>query len=128
MTRSVPEPPPSNLADLRIGFGVTQLELAIRLRMPQSGVSRIEHQDDALLSTLARYIDGLDGQLLLSARFGDDTVRIHIPSIVRPRHLGIAARRRGSSRRVTSADPLEASGVVEPPAPGARGFDGRGGC
>ncbi|MCU1456487.1 MAG: helix-turn-helix protein [Actinomycetia bacterium] len=116
----MPDPRSTPLSELRFDRSLTQLELAIRLRMPQSSVSRIEGQDDILVSTLARYIDALDGQLRLSARFGDDEFRIYIPSMDRPRNFGIEAHRRRARHRVSSMDPLEPSGFsrsVPPPGP-----------
>lgn len=69
-----------SLAELRNRRGVTQIELASRLRMLQSAVSRFERQDDALISTLARYVDGLGGHLVLRAQFVDEEeISIRIP-------------------------------------------------
>lgn len=62
-----------NLAELRKALDITQAELANRLDIPQSNVSRIENQDDVLISTLARYVAGLGGELLITVRFGDNT-------------------------------------------------------
>jgi hypothetical protein len=45
--------------------------VAERLGVAQGEVSRIEHQGDLLLSTLARYVDSMDGELSLLVRFGD---------------------------------------------------------
>jgi hypothetical protein len=39
-------------------------------------VSRIEHREDLQISTLRRYIEALGGELELTARFADQTVRI----------------------------------------------------
>ena len=47
------------LAAVRKRRGLTRVELVNRLRLLQSAVSRFERQDDALVSTLARYVDGL---------------------------------------------------------------------
>jgi DNA-binding transcriptional regulator YiaG len=59
------------LAALRRARALTQVAVAERLGVAQGEVSRIEHQGDLLLSTLARYIDGMDGELSLLVRFGD---------------------------------------------------------
>ena len=59
------------LAALRRARSLTQVAVAQRLGIAQGEVSRIEHQGDLLLSTLARYVDGMDGELSLLVRFGD---------------------------------------------------------
>jgi transcriptional regulator with XRE-family HTH domain len=60
------------LAALRRARSLTQVAVAQRLGVAQGEVSRIEHQGDLLLSTLARYVDGIDGELSLLVRFSDD--------------------------------------------------------
>jgi transcriptional regulator with XRE-family HTH domain len=60
------------LAALRRARALTQVAVAERLGVAQGEVSRIEHQADLLLSTLARYIEGMDGDLALVVRFGDN--------------------------------------------------------
>jgi len=59
------------LAALRRARSLTQVAVAQRLGVAQGEVSRIEHQADLLLSTLTRFIEGMDGQLSLLVRFGD---------------------------------------------------------
>jgi hypothetical protein len=59
------------LAALRRARAFTQVAVAERLGVAQGEVSRIEHQGDLLLSTLARYVDSMDGELSLLVRFGD---------------------------------------------------------
>ena len=59
------------LAALRRARSLTQVEVAGRLGATQGEVSRIEHQTDLLLSTLARYVESIDGNLALLIRFGD---------------------------------------------------------
>jgi transcriptional regulator with XRE-family HTH domain len=60
------------LAALRRARTLTQVAVAERLGVAQGEVSRIEHQGDLLLSTLARYIDSMDGELAIVVRFGDN--------------------------------------------------------
>ncbi|MDA8315201.1 MAG: XRE family transcriptional regulator [Actinomycetota bacterium] len=69
------------LGALRRARSLTQVVLAERLGIAQGEVSRIEHQADLLLSTLARYVDGLDGQLHLLVRFGD-TEEIELSAVL----------------------------------------------
>lgn len=48
--------------------------------MLQSAVARFERQDDVLVSTLARYVDGLGAHLVLRAQFVDEEqISIRIP-------------------------------------------------
>lgn len=47
------------LAGLRKECNVTQTELADRMGMTQSEVSKLEHRDDLLISTLNRYVTSL---------------------------------------------------------------------
>ena len=56
------------LAALRRARSLTQVAVAQRLGVAQGEVSRIEHQGDLLLSTLARYVEGMDGKLALLVR------------------------------------------------------------
>ena len=59
------------LSTLRRARSLTQVAVAQQLGVAQGEVSRIEHQADLLLSTLARYVEGIDGTLSLLVRFGD---------------------------------------------------------
>jgi DNA-binding XRE family transcriptional regulator len=60
----------------RIGFAamrkareLTQVELAEKLGMNQASISAIENQSDLLLSTLAKYIRALGGEVEIRAVF-----------------------------------------------------------
>lgn len=67
------------LAALRRARSMTQIALADQLGVAQGEVSRIEHQADLLLSTLARYVDGMDGEIALLVRYGDgETVELSL--------------------------------------------------
>lgn len=63
---------PSRLSELRRRQGVTQTELAERLKISQSDLSKLERRQDSRVSTLRRYIAALGGQLRLTADFSDD--------------------------------------------------------
>jgi hypothetical protein len=65
-----------SLKELRAMAGKTQTEVAGKLRRTQSQLSKLERQDDALLSTLREYVKALGGDLELVARFGDRSVRL----------------------------------------------------
>lgn len=64
------------LAELRKIREITQAELADALSTTQSGVSRIEHQDDVHLSTLLRYVHALGGELEITAVFDGERIPI----------------------------------------------------
>lgn len=59
-----------DLAAVRRATGVTQVELASRLRTTQGGVSRIERQSDWRLSTLVAYLDALGVSATLTVSVG----------------------------------------------------------
>lgn len=69
------------LFELRHAEAVSQVELAGRLEITQSAVSKLEHADDVRVSTLRQYLDGLGARLELVAVFDDGERRV-------PIHLG----------------------------------------
>ncbi len=69
------------LYELRHAEAVSQAELAGRLDITQSAVSKLEHADDVRVSTLRQYLDALGARLELVAVFDDDDRRV-------PIHLG----------------------------------------
>jgi DNA-binding XRE family transcriptional regulator len=64
------------LAELRDAQNITQVELARRLNIDQSAVSKIEHRTDMYLSTLSDVIRAMGGQLELTAKFPSGEVHI----------------------------------------------------
>lgn len=54
-----------SLRAIRTRLGVTQVDLAEVMESVQPAVSRIERQDDVLLSTLVSYVEALGGRLRL---------------------------------------------------------------
>lgn len=60
---------PVGLSALRLAFGIRQADIADRMGSSQANVSRVELEDDLLLSTLRRYVEALGGRLELAARF-----------------------------------------------------------
>ncbi|MGH9688705.1 MAG: helix-turn-helix domain-containing protein [Candidatus Acidiferrales bacterium] len=64
------------LAELRGAQHITQEQLAKRLHIDQSAVSKIEHRTDMYLSTLTDVIRGMGGHLELTARFPNGEVHI----------------------------------------------------
>jgi len=72
------------LAELRRARAYTQEHLAASLDVPQSQVSRIEHQADLYVSTLARYVAAMGGQIEIVATFEDRTVRVPLTLDIAP--------------------------------------------
>jgi DNA-binding XRE family transcriptional regulator len=62
----------ASLTSLRKRRGITQAAAADALGISQSDVSKIERRTDIRVSTLARYVRALGGELHIEARFPDD--------------------------------------------------------
>lgn len=65
-----------DLVELRGKQELTQEELASRLEISQSNVSRLERRRDMLVSTLREVVEALGGELHLVAEFPDGSVEI----------------------------------------------------
>lgn len=61
------------LAMLREQLGTSQVELAEALGTSQSNVSQLERSNDQMLSSVAKYVHALGGELKVSAVIGDTT-------------------------------------------------------
>lgn len=66
------------VAQIREARNVTQASLAAQLGITQSGVSKLESQDDLYLSTLGRYVAGMGGRLEVRAVFDDEVIEMPI--------------------------------------------------
>jgi transcriptional regulator with XRE-family HTH domain len=66
---------PIDLAAIRRATGVTQVQLAAKLRVGQAQVSKTERQDDMLISTLASYLAALGAVAQIVVEVGELTVR-----------------------------------------------------
>jgi DNA-binding XRE family transcriptional regulator len=64
------------LSALRRRRGLTQVELAARLGISQSDVSKLERRPDLLLSTLARYVAATGARLRIHAEYPDGPVEV----------------------------------------------------
>lgn len=64
------------LHELRAARRLSQNALAQVLKKGQSSVSRLESRTDMYVSTLREYIEAMGGELEITARFPDGTVRI----------------------------------------------------
>ena len=65
-----------NLQVMRKVLGKTQVEVADAAKMTQAELSRAEHREDHLVSTLRRYVKALGGELEVTARLGKMKVRL----------------------------------------------------
>lgn len=65
-----------DLRALRESAGKTQTELAELSKLAQSELSKIEHREDHMVSTLRRFVEGLGGQLEINAVFGDTRITL----------------------------------------------------
>ncbi len=65
-----------SLAELRETRGATQQQVAEDLHSSQANISRIEHQDDLLLSTLRGYVSALGGRLEVTAVFPEQRITL----------------------------------------------------
>ena len=63
--------------ELRPASPLTQEEVADRLSIAQSNVSRLERRRDMLISTLREVVRAFGGELRLSAVFPDGVVEIN---------------------------------------------------
>ena len=69
----------SRLTELREFVGLTQVQLARRLRKGQSAVSQIEKGRDSKVETLKAFIEALGGSLELNVRFKGCDIGIELP-------------------------------------------------
>lgn len=64
------------LSELRRLRGFNQTKIAAALDTTQSAVSRLERQEDMLLSTLAGFVSATGGQLRLIASYEDSNINL----------------------------------------------------
>ena len=67
-----------DLRALREAAGVTQEELAEKVAVDQSQISRLERQGDARVSLLKRYVEALGGELQIVATLRGKVVRLPV--------------------------------------------------
>lgn len=63
---------------LRKYRGVTQVQLSELVQVGQGEISRIENAEDAMLSTVRKYVEALGGRLELHASFDDERVKLKL--------------------------------------------------
>ena len=71
-----------DLRALREAAGLTQEELAQRVAVTQSQLSKMERREDFRLSTLRRYVSALGGQLEIVAIVDGKRIRLSQPDSV----------------------------------------------
>jgi predicted transcriptional regulator len=68
-----------DLRALREAAGITQEEIAVRINLAQSQISRLERQgSDLRISFLKRYVEALGGELQIVAKLRGKIVRLPI--------------------------------------------------
>jgi hypothetical protein len=67
-----------SLSDLRRELGVTQADMATAAEMSQGDVSRLEHRDDHLVSTLRRAVRALGGDIEVVAVVGNKRIKLSV--------------------------------------------------
>jgi DNA-binding Xre family transcriptional regulator len=65
------------LDELRAARAMTQAELGHKLGLKQAAISRMERRTDVYVSTLAKFVEAMGGQLEIRVVFPDGTVRIN---------------------------------------------------
>jgi len=92
------------LGEVRQLFGQPQTALAERLHKDQGFISRLEHQGDALMSTVRDYVEALGGEMRLVVRFDGVEAPVDLPGRAAPTH-----KHRSSVRPPSSRGPRPAS-------------------
>ncbi len=82
------------LAMLREQLGASQLDVAEALGTSQSNVSQLERSNDQMLSSIAKYVHALGGEVRVSAVIGDTTYTL-LDDVREP----VSRHRRGSPAR-----------------------------
>ena len=66
----------NHLVRLREKAGLTQTDVANKLGLTQSRISKLEKAEDLNFSTLSRYIGALGGELTFEAKIGDEVISL----------------------------------------------------
>ena len=64
------------LHELRRARGLSQKMLAANLRVQQPAIAKLEQRTDMYISTLRSHIEAMGGELEITARFPEGTVKI----------------------------------------------------
>jgi DNA-binding XRE family transcriptional regulator len=79
LKRSDGEAPPSWLRQLREVHGISQVELAERLKVNQAAVSRLENRQDWKVTTLLEVVEAMGGRMQVVAHFKDCDMPVRLP-------------------------------------------------
>jgi DNA-binding XRE family transcriptional regulator len=79
-------------AALRKARNQTQVELAAKLGLPQASISDMENRSDLLLSTLAKYLRAMGGELQIRAVFPEASFDLEPPAGVQTKRSARAKR------------------------------------
>jgi transcriptional regulator with XRE-family HTH domain len=107
------------LQELRQARRLSQDTLADTLGITQPQVSKIEHRTDLYLSTLRRYVEAMDGELEIVARFPEGSVRITQFQGLEPDEVSIALVTSGDTGVAANArwEPMDSADWVGPARP-----------
>lgn len=72
----------SGLATIRSAAAMTQKEVALKLGITQTSVSRMENRPDLLLSTLKGYLDAVGAEATITLHVGEVEKRINLNELV----------------------------------------------
>lgn len=67
-----------SLRRLRERLAITQVELAAAMGVAQGDISRLERREDALVSSLQRYVKALGGELEIVATVGSERLAVKL--------------------------------------------------
>lgn len=67
-----------SLCRFREASRLTQAEVAVRLKIAQNNISRLEARDDMLLSTLRNYLESMGAQLEIRAHINGRAIPLSI--------------------------------------------------
>jgi transcriptional regulator with XRE-family HTH domain len=96
---------PIGLAGLRKKLGWTQVEIARRMGISQSDLSKLERRWDVRLSTLDAYAEALGGRVRLLFAAGNELAELRLEGTRRPRRRVRSARPRAPVGRTHLPDP-----------------------
>ncbi len=69
-----------SLQEFRKSIGLTQEEVAGRLKLKQTNISQLESRKDMHISTLRNYVEALGGELEIYIRIPDgSTIHLDVP-------------------------------------------------
>ena len=113
------------LAMLREQVGASQVDVAEALGTSQSNVSQLERSNDQMLSSIAKYVHALGGELKMTAVVGNTTYTLLddvgelAPRHARPRRA--RGRKAPTARKAPVARPARKAPAASARSPGRKG-------